>query len=275
MLSESFVRRTMTGAKSTPLVRQKVAKSLVFGSLHWSKFDKAWSPLPCKPSLDPLVLALRRLAWPALGELSAMHRLAVTTAAKRPFGFQHLVLEEVAALEYPAEPPAVLDDAAFQVLFELINASRLISRARELTDLRARSLLLAARRQIALHDDLHPASLRIAGRLVREGKGDLELKVFLAETVAMALESAGHRAEALSKRLAAIDALCEEGALDFELLDRLVEATIDAAELMDRHAPGNREAPDLYEQAERLLEQVPPGLNQPLRRRLAAHRKSA
>lgn len=264
-LSPGMFRHLLLQAKIAKNLRRHVAESFAFGGKGWRLLDLVGEEkIPAPPTRDPVLLALRRLAWPEPRELSAMNRWAAEQAPSRPHGFLRLALEEIAALE----PPAAADEIAFKSLFDLVRAASDASPHGELADLRACCLLQVTCRHLERGDSCYLTFLLVATRLASEGSGAAELQAFLLETAARAAERQGRIVEAISLRLSAVDALCADEELVLSVADRLAEAATDTAELMRRHQPDSPDASFLCEQAARLLDQLSPELNMPLRRRL-------
>lgn len=270
MLSPSILRQTLLQSTIEPSLRDTLAKTFAFHGPGWPLLELLGERKPWLPSRDPVLLALRRLGWPELGELSAMHRFALTKAGTRPYGFLHLVLEEIAALVHPGDPPPVRDDEAFEIFFALAVPGKKFAHEKKLFDLRARGLAYAARRQMALGQDHDILFGPLVESRLGYGTGDPELELFLVESLARSLEVSGDLPGAIRLHMSGLNRLTARDAFaPVKLLDRLAESLADLSDLICRHSPGHPEAEDFSALAKSLLGLFDPGLNQPLRRRLA------
>jgi len=269
-LSPSKFRQMLLQSLIGKDLRRSLAHAFAFGEEGWRQLALVGEKRPCLPTRDPSLLALRRLAWPELGELHAMHRLAVLEAAHRPHGFLHLLLEEAAALEHPEGLPEVQADTALKVFFSLAPENGKPPHQEELKALRSRGVLYSVRRLLALGDPLYKLFLPFAYFRVGEEPRDPELQLFLHETIAMVLEHEGKPKEGVTLLLPAVLELAENEDLAAKLADRCAEGLALAADILCRHqlSPGDAEA--YYGMARSLLQTVSPSFNLPLRRRLFA-----
>lgn len=270
-LSPSMLRKMLLQSTIGKDLRRSLAEAFAFGSPAWSLLEQVGKKKACLPTRDPVLLALRRLAWPEqLGELHAMHRVAAEEAAKRPHGFLHLVLEEAAALERPGDPPEVQGDEAFKIFFPLARENGKLPHQEELKELRARAFVHTTRRLITLGDPCYGLFLPYAYLCVGDPCPNLELNLFLRETMARALERDGKPEEAVNLLLEAVLKLAQNTTLAERLIDRWAEGLVEVADMMCRHKLSPAEAESCYSHAGILLRCMPQNLNLPLRRRLAA-----
>ena len=266
-----FCRQRLTEILSLPEIDTKTRAALVhqfrYGSQLWKLLEQIPIPSEALPTLDPYLLALRRLVRKDLGELRATHRVAAIKAPARNFGLYFLALEEAVNLPHSSDLPPLVADTTLRAYFSLVPKTAPFAQRRLLKDLQVRGWLEGVRRQIATGDDTHLLFLHFVQLEANRGTGDVELGIYVVETLASSMESRGNcnfLEQAIELRKGAVDLLTK-----IAEPDRVAESMADLADAIRRLDPGSASANHFYCHARSLLTQLDPNLNLPLRRRLA------
>lgn len=281
--SDSILSLTLWQSKLEPPMRQALLRAFEFASPHWREVDNLDLPAVVPPTTDPLIRAARRFCRPQnLGELSAMHRVAVLQAAEHRFGMLRLLVHEIVALGDEGVPltlPGLANfeqEPPFRGFFELLPTVVLLRHRPLLFDIKARAYSEGVRSLLRRRRHIESRLLPIARSLAIQGTGDTELDCHIDETWALLRENEDEMEMAIRLRTEAIEKL-----FDYPVVDRVAEAMVEHAEMLLRYGDSKSQIEWLLESAAEKLALLAPEINLPLRRRLAqlqgahAHEESA
>lgn len=221
MLPRGFLLKCLAAARLKPAQRQLLVEHLVLGSPDWQTLQSINPPPELLPSLDPVVLALRRVLSGDGTGLRAMHRFAMETAAEREHGFLQLVIAEAIAAPDHLPGSAELRPLPLHVCFALIDVCLDPSDPTR-SALLARALAEAARRLILKKDIFWRSVLVIAFSERSQAPPDRELDATLFETLALGRELQGRYTDADQAFVAALIAL-EEASLPGRYLETMAQ----------------------------------------------------
>ena len=264
ILFPSLLKLTLAQTSINFQVHQSLAAAFQLGGAGWAELDRLELRESLPSTQEPLLLALRRLAHPALGDLRSMHRFAVEMASERPQGLAFVALEEIAL---QIETGSFRDDqallpvfASFYLLLDGTPAAHAAS-----CNLQARAMIEMIRFRLGRRRKPPKRLLQLAQSLVSRGTGDPELLAYLNETRARVLAREGQWEKALELWKRQVEILLES-----PIPDRAAESLADLTSFFCRHhrtdlLPDRR----LYLAAAKKLTALPPQLNRKLHQRFA------
>lgn len=269
--SDNILSLTLWQSRLEPPMRQALLRAFEFASPHWRELDKLDLPEVVPPTTDPLIRAARRFCRPQnLGELSAMHRVAVLQAAEHRFGMLRVLVHEIVDLGDEAVPltlPGLAnfeEESPYRGFFELLPTVILLRHRPHLFDIKARAYSEGVRSLLRRRRRIESRLLPIARSLAIQGTGDIELDSHIDETWALLRENEDEMEMAIRLRTEVIENL-----FDYPVVDRVAEAMVEHAEMLLRYGDSKSQIEWLLESASEKLALLAPDLNLPLRRRLA------
>jgi hypothetical protein len=266
-----FVESCLSRSQLDLPERRLIAERLAFGNeADWQALDQIVLPPLLLHSDDPIVLALRRRVARDRRRVGARHRVAMESAHRRPLGFLRLALEEAWRLALRAPDLSEVDTVLRPVrdVLALADVAPAGEHPNEQTDFHTYGLLAVAHGQALGRQPDWETTWQQAIDATRAGSDDAEVQATALEVAAHGVVLGnGRNRFALANgwwRLA----LGLLGQSQDAAPDRRAELHVGYAAFLATHAR-QADARKHIRKAERLLAQVDPTWNEPLRFRLA------